>query len=38
MNDIADGGFNVKPEVGKVIVARDMNAIYPKYYVVYTGI
>lgn len=37
MNDIADGGFNVKPEVGKVIVARDMNAIYPKYYVVYTN-
>ena len=37
MNDIAEGGFNVKPEVGKVIVARDMNAIYPKYYVVYTN-
>lgn len=37
MNDITDGGFNVKPEVGKVIVARDMNAIYPKYYVVYTN-
>ena len=37
MNDISDGGFNVKPEVGKVIVARDMNAIYPKYYVVYTN-
>jgi hypothetical protein len=36
MNDIHDGGFNVSPEVGKVIVARDMDAIYPKYYVVYT--
>lgn len=36
MNDIHDGGFNVTPEVGKVIVARDMQAIYPKYYVVYT--
>ena len=35
MNDINDGGFNVTPEVGKTIVARDMNAIYPKYYVVY---
>ena len=37
MNDIADGGFSVKPEYGRVIVARDMNAIYPKYYVVYTN-
>ena len=36
MNDTADSGFNVKPQVGKVIVARDMNAIYPKYFVVYT--
>ncbi len=36
MNDLGDGGFDVTPEVGKVIVARDMNAIYPKYYVVYT--
>ncbi len=36
MNDIHDGGFSVTPEVGKVIVARDMDAIYPKYYVVYT--
>jgi hypothetical protein len=36
MNDIHDGGFDVTPEVGKVIVARDMEAIYPKYYVVYT--
>ena len=37
MNDIADGGFNVKPEVGKTIVARDMDAIYPKYFVIYTN-
>lgn len=36
MNDANEGGFTVKPEVGKVIVARDMDAIYPKYYVVYT--
>ena len=36
MNDIHDGGFDVSPEIGKVIVARDMDAIYPKYYVVYT--
>lgn len=37
MNDINEGGFNITPEVGKVIVARDMNAIYPKYFVVYTN-
>lgn len=37
MNDITDGGFSVKPEEGKVIVARDMDAIYPKYFVVYTN-
>lgn len=36
MNDINDGGFNVTPEVGKVIVARDMDAIYPRYFVIYT--
>ena len=36
MNDIHDGGFSITPEVGKVIVARDMDAIYPKYFVVYT--
>ena len=36
MNDISEGGFNVKQETGKVIVARDMDAVYPKYYVVYT--
>lgn len=36
MNDLNESGFNVKPQVGKVIVARDMNAIYPKYFVVYT--
>ena len=36
MNDINDGGFNITPEVGERIVARDMNAIYPRYFVVYT--
>ena len=36
MNDIMDGGFNIKPVEGEVIVARDLNAIYPKYYVAYT--
>ena len=36
MNDINDGGFNIVPVVDEVIVARDLNAIYPKYYVVYT--
>jgi len=35
MNDIKENNFGIQPEVGKVIVARDMNAIYPKYYVVY---
>ena len=35
MNDV-NNSFSVKPQVGKVIVARDLNAIYPKYYVVYT--
>ncbi len=35
MNDL-EGGFNITPEVGKVIVARDMTAVYPRYYVVYT--
>ncbi len=33
MNDMNDS-FGVTPEVGKTIVARDMNAVYPKYYVV----
>lgn len=27
--------FSVKPEYGKTIVAKDLKAIYPKYYVVY---
>ena len=27
--------FNIKPEYGKTIVAKDLNAIYPKYFVVY---
>ena len=35
MFDVENGNFNVKPEVGKVIVARDMTAIYPKYFVAY---
>ena len=29
--------FSVKPEYGKTIVAKDLNAIYPKYYVVYVS-
>ena len=35
MNDINEGSFEVRPKEGEVIVARDMEAIYPKYYVVY---
>ncbi len=35
MNDINENNLGVTPQVGKVIVARDMGAIYPKYYVVY---
>ena len=34
MNDVKENNFGIEPEVGKVIVARDMGAIYPKYYVV----
>ena len=37
LNSLNENGFNVKPQVGKVIVARDMDAIYPKYFVVYTN-
>ena len=33
--DSIESSFNIKPEVGKVIVARDMHAIYPKYYVIF---
>ena len=33
--DSIESNFNIKPEVGKVIVARDMHAIYPKYYVIF---
>ena len=33
--DISDSNFKIKPEVSKVIVARDMHVIYPKYYVAY---
>ena len=29
--------FSVNPEYGKTIVAKDGNAIYPKYYVVYVN-
>ncbi len=32
--DIQENSFDVRPENGKVIVARDTYAIYPKYYVV----
>ena len=35
MNDMTDGGFDIQPEVGKTIVARDMDAVYPKFFVVY---
>jgi len=38
MYDIEGKGFNVKPEAGKVIVARDMGAIYPKYFVAYVDL
>ena len=33
--NMKDNKFSVKPEEGKVIVAKDLNAIYPKYYVAY---
>ncbi len=33
--DVKNNNFNVVPEVGKTIVARDMTAIYPKFYVAY---
>ena len=36
MNDLESGNFKISPQVGKVIVARDLDAIYPKYYVAYT--
>ena len=36
LNDLKENNLGVTPELGKVIVARDMNAIYPKYYVIYT--
>ena len=34
LNDVSANKLNVIPEVGKTIVAKDNNAIYPKYYVV----
>ena len=33
LNDLNES-LNITPEVGKTIVARDMNAIYPRYFVV----
>ena len=30
-------GFSIKPEEGKTIVAKDLNAIYPKYFVIYVN-
>ena len=35
--DVKNNSFNIQPEEGKVIVARDMTAIYPKFYVVYVN-
>ena len=35
--DIEESNFNIKPQEGKVIVAKDLHAIYPKYYVVYVN-
>jgi hypothetical protein len=35
LNDMKENNIGVTPEVGKTIVAKDMEAIYPKYYVVY---
>ena len=35
--DIEESSFNIKPEVGKTIVAKDEYAIYPKYYVVFVN-
>ena len=33
--DASNNNFTVMPEEGKVIVAKDLEAIYPKYYVIY---
>ena len=35
LNDLKENNIGVTPEVGKTIVAKDMSAIYPKYFVVY---
>ena len=35
LNDLRKNSINIRPEVGKTIVAKDMKAIYPKYYVAY---
>ena len=34
LDDIKGNNSSFYPQVGKVIVAKDLNAIYPKYYVV----
>ena len=33
--DIEESNFSVKPQVGKVIVAKDEDAIYPRYYAIF---
>lgn len=33
--NMKENNFNVNPQYGKTIVARDASAIYPKYYVVF---
>lgn len=35
LGDVASNGFEVKTIYGKQIVAQDLDAIYPKYYVAY---
>lgn len=34
-NKMKGDAFSIQPEYGKVLVAKDTSAIYPKYYVVY---
>ncbi len=34
-NKVKGDSFNIKPEYGKTLVAKDTGTIYPKYYVVY---
>ena len=33
----SESGFNIKPEEGKVIVAKNLDAVYSMYYVVYVN-